>query len=259
MDFAICLKGDMDPKRTKAICRQAELAGFSSCWFYDSHILWRDPYPVMATCMEHTETMRFGPCVTNPDVRDWSVAASVFASLAVQSDGRIEIGVGRGDSSRRMMSLKPASIARMKDYVATVKALCRGEAVRYDDCPAEVQLTWSNFELPVWMAGYGPKALAAAGGHGDGLLLQIADPGLVKWFKEQAVAAGKAGGRDMSNYRVMAAAPAWIGSMETCIEQTRWFPAMVGNHVADIRRKVRGRYGLGTAEPHELRRAAQGL
>jgi hypothetical protein len=45
MDFAICFKGDMGFARTKAICRQAELAGFRYCWFYDTHILWRDPIP----------------------------------------------------------------------------------------------------------------------------------------------------------------------------------------------------------------------
>src|SRR3972149_496154 len=92
MDFAICFKGDMGFARTKAICRQAELAGFRYCWFYDSHVLWRDPYPVMAASMEHTETMRFGPCVTNPDVRDWSVAASLFASLALSRGGRFDAG-----------------------------------------------------------------------------------------------------------------------------------------------------------------------
>jgi probable F420-dependent oxidoreductase len=234
MEFAICLKGDLDPKRTKAICRQAEVAGFTTCWFYDSHVLWRDPYPVMAMCMEHTESMRFGPCVTNPDVRDWSVAASLFASLALQSGGRFEISVGRGDSSRRMMGHKPANIARMVEFIGVVKALCRGEKARYDECPADVELTWSRFDLPAWIAAYGPNALEAAGEHGDGLVLQIADPGLVQWFTEQAKAAGKKAGRDMSKYRVMAAAPAWTGSKEACIEQTRWFPAMVGNHVADI-------------------------
>ena len=80
----------------------------------------------------------------------------------------------------------------------------------------------------------GPKALAAASELGDGLVLQIGDPGLCRWFTEQAVQAGEAAGRDMSGYNVMAAAPAWIGPMEACLEQTRWFPAMVGNHVADI-------------------------
>ena len=234
MDFAICLKGDMGTKRSKAICHQAELAGFSYCWFYDSHILWRDPYPTIAMCMEQTESMRFGPLVTNPLVREWSVAASLFASLAEQSEGRFEICVGRGDSSRRMMGHKPASIARMSDFIATVKALCRGESVRYEGCPVDVQFTWSEFELAVWIAAYGPKALAAAGEVGDGLVLQIGDPGLCQWFTEQAVQAGKKAGRDMSGYKVMSAAPAFIGPMEACLEQTRWFPAMVGNHVADI-------------------------
>ena len=38
----------------------------------------------------------------------------------------------------------------------------------------------------------------------------------------------------MSNYRIMSAAPAYFGDIESCREATRWFPAMVGNHVADI-------------------------
>jgi probable F420-dependent oxidoreductase len=234
MEFAICLKGDIGPERTKAICRQAEVAGFDYCWLYDSHVLWRDPYPVMAASMEHTKAMRFGPCVTNPDVREWSVAASLFASLALQSGGRFDICVGRGDSSRRMMGHKPAGIDRMTEFASAVKAMCRGEKVSYEGCPADVQLAFSRYELPVWIAAYGPKALAAAGEHGDGLVLQIADPDLCRWFTEQAVSAGKKAGRDMSGYKVMAAAPAWIGPMDACIAQTRWFPAMVGNHVADI-------------------------
>jgi len=184
--------------------------------------------------MEHTEAMRFGPCVTNPDVRDWSVAGSLFASLALSSGGRFDVGIGRGDSSRRMMKFQPATIERMSEFGRTLKALCRGDAVTYEGCPSELQLTWSRHNLPVWIAAYGPKALAAAGEHGDGLILQIADPGLCRWFIGEAVSAGKKAGRDMSNYRVMAAAPAWVGPMAACIEQTRWFPAMVGNHVADI-------------------------
>jgi alkanesulfonate monooxygenase SsuD/methylene tetrahydromethanopterin reductase-like flavin-dependent oxidoreductase (luciferase family) len=38
----------------------------------------------------------------------------------------------------------------------------------------------------------------------------------------------------MSKFRVMSAAPVWIGDMKTARAQTRWFPAMVGNHVADL-------------------------
>ena len=73
-----------------------------------------------------------------------------------------------------------------------------------------------------------------AGEVGDGLVVQLADPGLCSWFSEQAIAAGKAAGRDMKDYRVLSCAPVWIGDFEKGVQQTKWFPALVGNHVADI-------------------------
>ena len=76
MKFGITFKGEGSPERTRYLVRQAEAAGFEYSWFFDSHILWRDSYVTIAMCIEHTQTMRFGPCVTNPGVRDWSVAAS---------------------------------------------------------------------------------------------------------------------------------------------------------------------------------------
>ena len=242
MEFAITFKGDISPKRTIALCRQAEVAGFKHAWFFDSHVLWRDCYVTMAMCMEHTDTLRFGPCVTNPGVRDWSVAASMFATLALQSGGRFDIGVGRGDSSRRMLGRKPLTIETMTEFVDAVKRMVRGETVQYADDAAEVQFPWSTgYELPAWIAAYGPKALHGAGQAGDGLIIQLADPWLVKWFTDQAISAGKAAGRDMSHYKVMSAAPVWVGDIKKAREQTRWFPAMVGNHVADIVE----RYGKG--------------
>ena len=41
-------------------------------------------------------------------------------------------------------------------------------------------------------------------------------------------------GKDMSGFRSMAAAPAYFGDKKRAIEHVKWFPAMVGNHVADI-------------------------
>ena len=82
MEFGITFKGFVSPDRARKLVKMAEEAGFDYCWFYDSHILWRESFVAMAMCMEHTTKMRFGPCVTNPNVRDWSVAASLYASLA---------------------------------------------------------------------------------------------------------------------------------------------------------------------------------
>ncbi len=243
MDFGITFKGDISAQRTVALCQQAEAAGFRHAWFFDSHVLWRECYVTMAMCMEHTERMIFGPLVTNPGVREWSVAASLYATLLHQSEGRFELGLGRGDSSRRVLGKKPNTLARMVDFTQTVKSLVRGDPAGYDD--TQTQLPWpEGYDLPIWVAAYGPKALQTAGEIGDGLVIQLGEPLLVKWFSEQALRAGQQAGRDMSQFGIMAAAPVWVGEMEKAREQTRWFPAMVGNHVADIVQK----YGSASAE-----------
>lgn len=243
MEFGISLKGDLDFRRTVALARQAEDAGFDYVWFADSHILWSDVYTQMAVCMERTERVRFGPLVTNPKVRDWSVAASIFATLAKIGDGRLDVAVGRGDSSMRVMGRKPATLASLVEFCEAIKCMARGETYRYEACLAPVFMEWTaGHELPIWIAGYGPKALATAGQHGDGLVIQLADPGLCQWFADQARDAGQKAGRDMAGYRVLACAPVWLGERAEGIEQTKWFPAVVGNHVADIVEK----YGKDT-------------
>src|SRR5579859_4366291 len=232
LEFGITFKGVIGPRRTIALCKQAEIAGFKYAWFFDSHVLWQECYTMMALCMNETETLRYGPCVTNPGVRDWTVAASMYGTLNLISGNRMDVGVGRGDSSRRVLGHKPMQVEHMVAFADALRSLVAGEKITYGE--KEVQFPWSKSPLPIWMAAYGPKALAAAGQHADGLIIQLADPWLVKWFTDQAKSAGQQAGRDMSKFKVMSAAPAWVGDIKTARAQTRWFPAMVGNHVADL-------------------------
>lgn len=233
MELAITFKGDIPLERTVALCKQAEVAGFDYAWFFDSHVLWRECYTTMAVCMRETKRIRFGPCVTNPLVRDWTVASSVFANMCDISDGRFDLGVGRGDSSRRLLGFKPSSLEEMRDFTIFTQTMVAGKSVEY--LGKSQELTWTHgHKMPAWVAAYGPKALAQAGEYADGLILQIGDPWLVKWFADQAKEATRKAGRPESALRIMSAAPVWIGDINKCREQTRWFPAMVGNHVADL-------------------------
>jgi probable F420-dependent oxidoreductase len=232
MEFGITFKGDMGPERTLNLIKQAEAAGFDYVWFFDSHVLWQDCYAYIAAASQHTEHMRFGPFVTNPAVRDWSVTASMHATLAQLSDGRIDMGVGRGDSSQRMLGRKPVTYKVMGEFVEAVRKLVKGEEAEVEGYPTT--LTWTNYEMPIWVAAYGPLALKTAGKHGDGLIIQLADPFLAEWFIGQFYAAAEDAGRDTSKLRVVSAAPVWVGDVDKGREQTRWFPAMVGNHVADL-------------------------
>ena len=107
MDFGFTLKPEHSIERTIALTQQAEAAGFSYGWLFDSHILWKDVYPLLTLMAVNTETMRLGTCVTNPATRDITVTASVLATLDHISGGRMDLGIGRGDSAQRVLGKGP--------------------------------------------------------------------------------------------------------------------------------------------------------
>lgn len=107
MQFGITLKPDISIDRIVSLTRQAEAAGFDYGWLFDSHVLWKEPYPLLALMAANTQRMRLGTCVTNPAVRDLTVTASLFATLNLISNGRMQLGIGRGDSSRRVLGRSP--------------------------------------------------------------------------------------------------------------------------------------------------------
>lgn len=234
LEFAITFKPDMSPARIVSLTRQAEASGFNYGWIFDSHVLWQEPYPLLTLMAASTEKMRFGTCVTNPAVRDWSVTASLLATLNRISGGRMEMGIGRGDSSRRVMGRKPTTLADLEACVQTVRELCAGKKVVFED--NEIQMPWADGGVPpVWVAGYGPKALRCAGRIGDGVVLQFADPHLIKWCLNFVREGAEEVGRDFTKIKVMSAAPVWISDdLAEARVRVRWFPAMVGNHVADL-------------------------
>jgi probable F420-dependent oxidoreductase len=233
MQFGFTLKPDHSLERTLALTRQAETAGFDYGWLFDSHVLWREPYVLLTLMAEATTTMRLGTCVTNPATREPSVTASALATLDEISGGRMDLGIGRGDSARRVLGKPPTTMATLEEAIVVIKALVEGRAVEYEG--TELKLPWTgSWTLPVWVAGYGPMALKMAGRVADGIILQLADPDLIRWFVDQVRDAASAAGRDPSAIKVQSAAAAYVGPRDIGRERTRWFPALVSNHVVDL-------------------------
>jgi probable F420-dependent oxidoreductase len=233
MDFGFTLKLEHDPAHTLDLTRRAEAAGFTYGWVFDSHVLWRDPYPALTLMAGATTGMRLGTCVTNPATREPSVTASALAALDEISGGRMELGIGRGDSARRVLGKPPTTMKTLEEAIRVIRDLVEGRPVTYEG--TELELTWSGkWQLPVWVAGYGPMALAMTGRVADGLILQLADPDLIRWFVSQLREAEAVAGRPAGSIKVQAAAPAHVGPHDLGKDRTRWFPALVSNHVVDL-------------------------
>src|SRR5579864_3769345 len=233
MKFGITIKPDMSVERILALTRQADASGFQYGWVFDSHVLWLEPYPLLTLMAANTKNMRLGTCVTNPAVRDLTVTSSLFATLNLISGGRMQLGIGRGDSSRRVLGKKPVSVGQLEEAVKFFRDLTAGRTIEYEGQPTHI--SWAPGSPPVWIAGYGQKVLEMAGRVADGVILQFADPDLIEWCLGFVKKGAQSAGRDYKKIEIMAAAPVWMSSdLEHARKQVRWFPALVSNHVVDL-------------------------
>jgi probable F420-dependent oxidoreductase len=248
MEFGVVLQ--TDPPATKLIdtMRQAEQLGFGYGWTFDSTVLWQEPFVIYSRILAATERMTVGPLVTNPGTRDWSVLASLFATLNDMYGNRTICAMGRGDSALRVVGRKPETLASVAECMRTVKDLAEGRETSLNGVP--VKIPWvRNGRLPMWMAAYGPKALKVVGEQADGFVLQCADPDIARWTIGSVKEAAKAAGRDPDSITVCVSAPAYVTEdLDHAREQSRWFGGMVGNHVADLV----ARYGADGPVPRAL-------
>ncbi len=253
MDFGVVLQTNPPASRTVELARQAETHGFSHVWTFDSHLLWQEPFVIYSAILAATRKVIVGPMVTNPATRDWTVLASLFATLNEMYGNRTICGIGRGDSAVRTLNGRPSNLATLRDSVHVIRELANSRSVEMNG--ATLRFPWSEGStLDVWVAAYGPLALRLTGEVGDGFILQLADPDIAAWMIAAVRDAAEKAGRDPMAVKFCVAAPMYVGNGDSPAErahmreQCRWFGGMVGNHVADIVAK----YGGGSTVPKAL-------
>ncbi len=251
MHFGIVLQTNPPASRVIDLAKRAETLGFSHVWTFDSHLLWEEPFVIYSKILDETRKVIVGPMVTNPATRDWTVTASLFATLNEMYGNRTICGIGRGDSAVRVTNGRPTTLGTLRESIHVIRELANGRAVEHNE--STLRFPWgTDSRLEVWVAAYGPKALALTGEVGDGFILQLADPDITAWSIKAVRDAAAAAGRDPATVTICVAAPAYVGPLDTLDhqrDQCRWFGGMVGNHVADIV----ARYGAdGAAVPPAL-------
>src|SRR6201987_2878168 len=181
MEFGVVLQPNPPASGLIAMMKRAEAGGFGYGGTFDSHVLWQETFVLYPRVLESTSTMIVGPMVTNPGTRDWSVIASLFATLNDIYGNRTICGIGRGDSARRYIGLPPVSLSVLSEAMTVIKGLAEGRSVTHHGQPLRIPWVSAGASLPVWMAAYGPKALRLAGEQADGFILQNRDPDIRPW------------------------------------------------------------------------------
>ena len=138
MDFGVVIQTNPPAWRTVALAKQAEEHGFDYVWTFDSHLLWQEPYVIYSQILAETRRVIVGPMVTNPATRDWTVTASVFATLNEMYGNRTVVGIGRGDSAVRVLNGKPSTLKEVREATHVIRELANCRPVEHQRLDAAV-------------------------------------------------------------------------------------------------------------------------
>ena len=205
LQLGVCLASDISDIDYAVL---AEELGYNDLWFADSQMIWSDCYATMALAAAATSTIRIGTGVAVAGTRSAPVTASSHATINRIAPRRVFCGIGTGNTAMRVMGHKPMPIAEFESYIETLKPLLAGE---------EAELTWRgrsapikhlmpevgfvNFAdpIPLYISGFGPRAMALAAKHGDGLVMSIPpQPSAVERVWGRLCATAQTIGRDIN-------------------------------------------------------------
>ena len=151
----------------------AEQLGYRRAWLYDSPAYLHDVWMTLARAAERTQRIGLGPAVLVPSLRHPMTNAAAIATLEELAPGRVAVAVGSGFTGRHMLGLPPMRWADVREYVATLRQLLRGEDAQWDGRTIRM-IHPPGFgasrpiEVPILVGAEGPKGTAVADELGDG-------------------------------------------------------------------------------------------
>jgi alkanesulfonate monooxygenase SsuD/methylene tetrahydromethanopterin reductase-like flavin-dependent oxidoreductase (luciferase family) len=179
VDFGICVASR--PADVQYVARAEEM-GFTHAWLADSQMIWSDVYAMLALVAARTSTINIGTGVAVAGTRIAPVTAAAIATINQLAPGRTFCGIGTGNTAMRIMGHPPLRIDEFADYLAVLRPLLRGEEVDYawrgHTAPVVHLMPDDGFVRfdpppPLYVSAFGPRALARAAEHGDGLITSV--------------------------------------------------------------------------------------
>lgn len=204
----------------------AEELGYGGVWIADSHSVMRDAYAILSVLAVQTKRIKLATGVTHTVTRHPAVLANSWATLHELSGGREILGIGVGESAVANLGLRPEKLAIFEQKVAVIRALMGGESIEYEGM--EIQMAWSNADVPIVMACSGPKSLQLGGRIADGILFQVgSDPAFVRYALDNIRLGAEQSGRKLEDIKLyMRVACAVLDDREKAREEVKGYASV---------------------------------
>ena len=190
---------------------EAEQLGFTHLWVTDSGLIRSDAFVFLTVAAQKTKTMKVGTGVAVPGLRLASTLAAGMATLNMIAPGRIFVALGTGNTGMRLLGRKPMALKNFEAYARTVRNLLDGKDAEYEHNGEKhairFMLTDKGYRnlrdpIPMYLAGYGPKAQALAGEIADGLTTHVPRGGTLEQILENVRSGAQKAGRSLDGFHL---------------------------------------------------------
>jgi 5,10-methylenetetrahydromethanopterin reductase len=192
--IGVVFPASADPSDLPAFAVRVEELGFDTLWLIEDCFL-SGGLTMAATALAVTKSIEVGIGLLPAPLRNPAVAAMEIATLGRIHPGRFVATLGHGvpEWMEQIGALPARRLAALGEITAAIRALLAGETVSMEG----THVMFSGVALdnpsstapPVLVGTTGPKGLAIAGQHADGILLpEGSGQAFVKWAIAQTSA-----------------------------------------------------------------------
>jgi 5,10-methylenetetrahydromethanopterin reductase len=239
-----------------------EADGWDGIAYGDNQCKTGDVVLTLALAAQATERVMLSTGCTNAVTRHPTVLAATWAALQELSNGRMVLGVGRGDAALAAIGLALQPSAEFERSMSQVRALLAGESVPFDPdagdrgVPGADSLkyastfTSSRIEwldpsapaVPLDLTVAGPRNIAVAARQADRITLSVgADPARLRWAVELAREEAEKAGRDPDTI-------SYGAYIQVICNRDRDYAARLGKSAIAVHARFQGGlHGKGTA------------
>ncbi len=162
----------------------AEELGCSRVWIPDEGLAARECWVTLGAVAAATSSVEVGTGITNAYTRHPGMTAAAVATLDEASGGRAALGIGAGGA----LTLTPLAIERrtpitaMRELVTTSRVLWSGGTVDHIGVAGgfrAARLGYGRPDIPIWLAGRGPRVMHLAGELADGFIMSFVHKELI--------------------------------------------------------------------------------
>jgi len=190
---------------------RAEKLGYTHLWVTDSQTIRSDCFAMLTMAAMKTTTMKLGTGVAVPGLRLAPVLANGIATINRIAPGRAFVAMGTGNTGMRMLGRRPMRLKEFGEYARVVKGLIHGEEVDYPDGAVNHKVGFKLLDkgyvnvkdyIPMYLAGYGPKAQQLAGEIADGLTTATPRGGTLDQIMANVETGAKRSGRSLKDFHL---------------------------------------------------------